>query len=707
VSSLSAGMPSDVRKVRRFLKDEFESLIYTADFEGGETPGNEQRLISRALTAFVARRLLSCTSDEAAAAVVDGNRDNGIDGIAIAVTEDQIWLIQSKWSDQAKARFLLEDALKLKEGFELLDTREFLRFNDRVRDRADQIERAWDTPGAKVTLVIAVMGTTGAHPAALERLDAAKATVNGNFPDFLDYEIWDLARICQEVRDDYTEPSVEVVAPLTEWGKGPKSIESYQGMISVADVAEWYTQHGPRLFDRNIRHPLGRTLTNNKMIDTLVKAPADFWYFNNGITVLCDSADLHQKSRSVYSPCELTLKGASVVNGAQTVAAIHKAMQDDPGMAGQATVSLKVIITKDPDFSTAVTKATNTQNEVKTEDFVALDMVQRRLRQDFAVYLKKEYVYRRSEPVPTPEAGTSVSEVAMALACADSNPELAARARINRETLWEREPGGTYRVLFLDATPDAYRAWHAVQILRRAQAWLAETRPSREGRASAIADYGDLLVVHLVFQQLSLNLIGEPEYDLATALSSVPDLATKALSWLIQRTDAQLGRDSALRTAFGNVEQCRTLAVLTLNDLRTNVSVPKLPTEYRIVEVPRRPNAVTTLIDAGRIPEGTKIIFRPRSAREHHWVDPWIAGNPQRAEATWVNSRSKPLLWAYDGERYSPTRLVTMIWAATGWPDHPVAVQGPSQWYPEDGKASLWDLARAIQDEPYADDAEG
>ena len=78
-------------------------------------------------------------------------------------------------------------------------------------------------------------------------------------------------------------------------------------------------------------------------------------------------------------------------------------------MAGRATVSLKVIITKEPsDFSTAVTKATNTQNEVKTEDFVAIDMVQRRLRQDFAVYLKKEYIYRRSEPVPTPEAGTSV-----------------------------------------------------------------------------------------------------------------------------------------------------------------------------------------------------------------------------------------------------------------------------------------------------------
>ena len=709
MSWLSAEMPREVRIVRKAILDEFEHLIYMDDV-GGNTPGNEQRLISRGLTALVARRLLDCTSEQAAATVVDGNKDHGIDGIAIRETGDRLWLIQSKWSDSGRASFPQEDALKFDRGAKLLDRRKFEKFNSKVQTRAARVEAAWDNKRLQVTLVIAVMGENGVQEPTREVLDEILDTFNRRTPGFLDYEVWDMPRIWEAVQKDYAEPAVEVSALLTEWTKGPDRHESYQGMASVADVAEWYARHGVRLFDKNIRQPLGVTRVNDEITKTLLNAPADFWYFNNGITVLCDSVSLHERSRSEYGPCELTIRGASVVNGAQTIAAIHEAMKKPENRArvGRASVTLKVITTQNrpADFGAAVTKATNTQNAVEIRDFVAIDEVQRRLRQDFTIHLKKDYTYRRGEPVPSPEAGTSVLEVALALACAHSNPELAARARFNEETLWERDPGGTYETLFLSGDPTAYQAWHAVQILRQTRAWLAETRADRDGRASAIADYGSLLVAHLVFQQLSLDLIGESEYDLAGVLARVPGLAAGALNWLIYRTDAQLGQDSALRTAFANAEQCRTLAFLTLSDLRSGSPVPPLPAGYRIVEVPRRPNAVTTLINAGRIPEGTKIIFQPRSAREHKWVDPWVAGNPQRAEATWVNSRSKPLLWAYDGERYSPTGLTTMIWAATGWPDHPIAVQGPRQWYLEDG-TSLWDLARAIQDEQYADDAEG
>jgi hypothetical protein len=98
VSWLSAEMPREVRIVRKAILDEFEHLIYMDDV-GGNTPGNEQRLISRGLAALVARRLLDCTSEQAAATVVDGNKDHGIDGIAIRETGDRLWLIQSKWSD--------------------------------------------------------------------------------------------------------------------------------------------------------------------------------------------------------------------------------------------------------------------------------------------------------------------------------------------------------------------------------------------------------------------------------------------------------------------------------------------------------------------------------------------------------------------------------------------------------------------------------
>jgi len=92
-------------------------------------------------------------------------------------------------------------------------------------------------------------------------------------------------------------------------------------------VADWYTEHGDRLFEQNIRKSLGLTRVNQELVDTLVTSPGDFWYYNNGITVLCDSTERYQASRATYSPIDLILKGASVVNGAQTVAAIHEAMQ--------------------------------------------------------------------------------------------------------------------------------------------------------------------------------------------------------------------------------------------------------------------------------------------------------------------------------------------------------------------------------------------
>jgi hypothetical protein len=700
-------MPREVKIIRKVIMDEFEPILYKDDLVGGNTPANEQRVLSRALSALVARRLLGCTSQQAADSVVDGLLDCGLDAIAISDSGAQMWLIQGKWSDLGNRGFTLDDARALKEGAEYIDDLKFDRFNERVQDRAPHIEWAWRNTVLKATLVLAVMGTNVLQAQVRQRVDDIKAKFNVNSPGFLDYEIWDRARIWQAVQDDHAEPPVEVSAVLNEPARGPAPYEAYQGMVSVSTVAEWLDDHGVRLFDRNIRQALGLTSVNREIIETLVKAPRDFWYLNNGITVLCDSTDLRVPSKTGPGPWELTLKGASVVNGAQTVASIHAAMRSHPDQAGQASVNVKVITMRGRpvDFGTAVTTATNTQNRVEARDFVAIDPVQRRLRQDFTIDIKKQYTYKRGEPDPVPDAGCSVLQVAMALACSHSNPELAVRTKINPDTLWERGTHGTYKILFLDSAPSASHAWRSVQVFRAAQGWLAESRSERSGRGGAIAEYGDLLVVHLVFQQLPRDLASEPDDMWPLALARVPTIASSALGWLIHEVDAEIGQSSSLKGALSNTEQCRALVGLVLANLRGNTTAPELPAQYQAAEPSRRPNAVTTLINAGQILEGTKIIFKPRSVREHQWVDPWLAGNPQRAEATWVNSRSKPLLWGYDGEQYSPSGLTAMIWAATGWPDHPVSVQGPRQWYLEDGR-SLWDLAKAIQDDQNADGEE-
>jgi AAA ATPase domain/NYN domain len=117
------------------------------------------------------------------------------------------------------------------------------------------------------------------------------------------------------------------------------------------------------------------------------------------------------------------------------------------------------------------------------------------------------------------------------------------------------------------------------------------------------------------------------------------------------------------------------------------------PPEHRT----RRRNSVPTIVDAGRIADGTPVTFKTKSARERALVDPWLAKDPRRSQATWVNHRSRPLLWAYDGQRYSPTGLVTKIWSLSGWPDPPTAVQGTLQWHVA-GQGSLADIARAVEE---------
>lgn len=70
----------------------------------------------------------------------------------------------------------------------------------------------------------------------------------------------------------------------------------------------------------------------------------------------------------------------------------------------------------------------------------------------------------------------------------------------------------------------------------------------------------------------------------------------------------------------------------------------------------------------------------------------YVAAEPNRGTATWVNQWVRPLLRAADGKRYSPSGLVQKMWRLAEWSKAPVAAQGPARSYVPEGK-SLWRLA--------------
>jgi hypothetical protein len=452
--------------------------------------------------------------------------------------------------------------------------------------------------------------------------------------------------------------------------------------MPVHDVAEWYATYGERLFTQNIRRSLGLTDVNHELQSTLREGPENFWYFNNGITMLCDSLRKTPHG-STNAAGDFRVIGASVVNGAQTVAAIHETVREnrDAVSLGRVWVRMISLESAPPDFASAVTKATNTQNQVVDRDFVALDTNQTRLREDFMLSLRKTYVFKRGEPEPRPTSGCSVLEAARALACAHVDPSYAARAKQDGPVLWETGPKGTYNILF-GQPPGAFRVWRCVQVLRTVRSRLDDERGRREGRAAMVVSQADFLCAHLVFRQLDLASVDDPAFDWESELQRAGKLATSILDRLIFYVDDTYGAGSFLAPTFRNAERCSELAALVIRDLRAGNPAPELPAAYRS-RVPegrsRRENAVSILVDAGRIDNGTRLEFRPATGPERRFLMPWIAQDPRRGQATWVNNRVLPLLWAADGKRYSPSGLVKYMLDQAGLTIR--AVQGPSRWF--------------------------
>lgn len=688
--------PLHVRHIREALQREFRDRIDLEDIKYLPEAAQEPKFLSRALAALAIRHLVGSESSEAGASVIDGEDDCGIDAVAVTEAPPRLWLVQSKWSAQGNAGLDQASALKMRNGLDFLLNTDFAQFNARFQAMAHRVDAVLGDPDVEIRLVIALLGRpTLADPVQRVFDDIVRAAPMASV------QVLGLLEFHDVVRLGIADPKINLSARLESCGQLQEPYQAYYGTMAAGEIAEWYSCYGNRLFAQNIRKSLGLTPVNRGMIETLVEAPEHFWYFNNGITVLCDT--LIRTARHVTTPGgpgDFSLAGATVVNGAQTVAGIHAAMEKSPEIAARGRVWVRLIsLDHCPEnFATDVTQATNTQNQVEPRDFVALDPNQARLRDDFSLSLHKTYVLKRGDIDPAPEAGCSVVEAARALACANRDPDLAMRAKQSPELLWEQAPNRAYQVLFR-RQPGAYRVWRAVQVLRSVLIRLEATKTGREGRAAQIADYGEFLIAHCVFRQLSGEPIDDPAHSWDEVLERVDDLTDQCTDWLIHYVDDSYGQSYVL-TTFKSPQRCRVLADKVNSSMRGEQPRPILPSQYRPAEAEaaeRRTNAVTVIINSARIAEGAPLEFRPGTGPERMALAPWLAEDPRRGRATWVRSRSKPLLWAGDGKRYSPSGLAKhMMIAASG--RSPKAIQGTSRWFIP-GEGSLVQIANKVRRE--------
>ena len=229
---------------------------------------------------------------------------------------------------------------------------------------------------------------------------------------------WTAKRLLETARK---VPETGVVVPVAE------SFATEDGstvcLIKLRDYAEKLLTNAEgglqtRFLEPNVRDYNGKSNPVNKQIRaTLEETPAasqeDFWWLNNGITILADECPVNGHKMKIKNP--------EVVNGLQTSHEIFEWYNAHKKDRDTRNVLVRVIVPTDEKSRSKIIKATNSQTAVSTLSLMSTDQIQEdiedRLRLYGLFYDRKKGEYRRLKKAIKKIVGMSaMAQAVMAVA---------------------------------------------------------------------------------------------------------------------------------------------------------------------------------------------------------------------------------------------------------------------------------------------------
>lgn len=366
-------------------------------------------------TLYLITKKLGIPVESLSASITDGSWDGGIDSIIVTVNDDPVDSIEDldnfDFRETTVTRFIITQSKtepSFKESvidkfitssnalFPLSHSIESLgnRFNELILERTEILRKAWEQTLYKrgkisVSVNYACLSET------IEISDSFKSKMDQLRTDLQDifsleyvnvdlYSSEELLHIYQKRSDD-TRKLLFKEAPLSnvygEIGIG------YVGMVPINELKKFITsdehQIVEELFESNVRHYQGNVDVNNKIKETLQGGrDRDFWWLNNGITIIAESCNQMGPT--------LVLTNPQIVNGLQTSFSIFQYFSEDS--SDTRAVLVKVIINTDKDIVDSIIASTNYQNMVGPGLLRATDELQRAIENFFIL---KGYYYDR------------------------------------------------------------------------------------------------------------------------------------------------------------------------------------------------------------------------------------------------------------------------------------------------------------------------
>ncbi|MEU5355597.1 AIPR family protein [Streptomyces albidoflavus] len=409
----------------------------------GAVQSNDQRLLERILedqhrklapdknrddffTFFAADKALQdwdLDNDEIADGIVDGAHDCGIDGIWTFVDERYITadahqflpsragkieliILQAKNSSGyqesviEKLHFHLPTLLDMGRDEEDLVAHTNAKLLERTRRFLHILEElASSFPQVRIKVIYANKSADTPHPnvkAKGDRLRRELAKITSDTQADLEY------LNAADLRER-TARGAKAVAQMV-FTETPMSTSLGEGYVCLARLDEYYrfiTSDNEalrlELFESNVRDYAGSTAVNNAIGETLKSGTGeDFWWFNNGVTVVADAAQIAGKKIVVREP--------QIVNGLQTSHEIYSYVQNG-GQHRDRSLLVKIVVA--PESGTArdrIIRATNSQTQLPAGALRATESIQKDIEESLGqaggYYYERRASYYRNLGFP-------------------------------------------------------------------------------------------------------------------------------------------------------------------------------------------------------------------------------------------------------------------------------------------------------------------
>jgi hypothetical protein len=347
--------------------------------------------IHDALIVWFGENHLSLDADDVKERIIEDKRAEGVDAVLIDRTNYELLFLQARTVDNfdnAQKNFPENDLKSALEGIRFLLRGDYKgQITPELENLIDEYHELDKTSDYQTRIVFLALKKRPTDDKFIESFKKDFPEIEVDFYDFGWLSDFFVNKYLTMRAAPPERISFEILTDILHKDTPNKSrIFTCKGK----EIARIYNDYKERIFQQNVRYSLGvRSKSINRQIletATSDERSINFWYFNNGITIVCKNIGEPSSGKVI------NLDNAQIINGAQTTYALHEAYKNGT-LKDNVEVLIRVIANSDRDFVENVTLYTNSQNAVRLRDLCSNDEIQSKIQS--IVLGSYQYFYER------------------------------------------------------------------------------------------------------------------------------------------------------------------------------------------------------------------------------------------------------------------------------------------------------------------------